>query len=110
MKKSFIFLLILIINFLFTNPILLGNILPITNLIIQDKMVNLNSIFNIPVEIKDVKDLYGIGFNIKYDNTKLEFINVYEGEFLKSDNQTTLFLKNIDEKKCYYSNRYFKSW
>lgn len=100
MKKSFIFLLILIINFLFTNPILLGNILPITNLIIQDKMVNLNSIFNIPVEIKDVKDLYGIGFNIKYDNTKLEFINVYEGEFLKSDNQTTLFLKNIDEKNA----------
>lgn len=101
MKQKFIILFTLLIIFLFSYSFSLSKNFPTTKIIIQNLNINMNSSFKLGVEIKNVTDLYGIGFDIKFDKKFLDIIDIYEGEFLKSDNKETLFLKKIDKENAF---------
>ena len=51
--------------------------------------------FTLDLSAADVYDLAGWQFDITFDPTRLEAIQVNEGSFLKSDGQTTFFRKGV---------------
>lgn len=70
-----------------------------TKLSISKLLVDLNSEFEVKVNISEVENLYGFGFTLSYDKEYLDLIDLVEGDFLKKDGVSTLFLKNIDKEK-----------
>lgn len=64
-----------------------------TKVLITALQTDLDSSFEIPVLIQEVENLYGFGFTLNYDKEYLDFEDVIEGEFLKKDGVSTLFLK-----------------
>ncbi|MDI6861581.1 MAG: stalk domain-containing protein [Caldisericia bacterium] len=70
-----------------------------TKVLINKIDVDLDSSFEIPILIQEVENLYGFGFTLTYDKEFLDFEDVIEGEFLKKDGVSTLFLKNVNEEK-----------
>ena len=69
-----------------------------TKILIEKTVVDLNSEFEVKIKVNDVANLYGFGFTLKYDKEYLNLIDVVEGDFLKKDGVSTLFLKNIDKE------------
>ena len=51
----------------------------------------------IDIRVADVTDLGGYGFDLVFDPTALKYIAIEEGEFLKANGTTTLFLPKVDE-------------
>ena len=70
-----------------------------TKLIIDSLSVDENSEFDVNIKISEVENLYGFGFTVTYDKDYLDLIDVNEGDFLKKDGNSTLFLKNINKEK-----------
>ncbi len=70
-----------------------------TKILIEKTAVDLDSEFEVKINISEVENLYGFGFTLKYDKEYLDLIDVVEGDFLKKDGVSTLFLKNIDKEK-----------
>ncbi len=70
-----------------------------TKVYIEKILVDLNSTFEVNINIEEVENLYGFGFTLTYDKESLDFEDVVEGEFLKKDGVSTLFLKNVNKDK-----------
>ncbi|HON83997.1 MAG TPA: stalk domain-containing protein, partial [Caldisericia bacterium] len=70
-----------------------------TKILIEKISVNPGSEFEIKINVNDAANLYGFGFTLKYNKEYLDLIDVVEGDFLKKDGVSTLFLKNIDKEK-----------
>jgi hypothetical protein len=60
----------------------------------------INQPFQVDINIDDVIDLYGWEFKLGWDATLLEALNITEGGFLKSQNDT-LFVININNTEGY---------
>jgi len=69
-----------------------------TKILIEKTVVDLDSEFEVEIKVSDVENLYGFGFTLKYDKEYLNLIDIVEGDFLKKDGVSTLFLKNIDKE------------
>ncbi|MGB9749657.1 MAG: stalk domain-containing protein [Caldisericia bacterium] len=83
-----------------TKTVSLKVILATRTKILIDKLgVDLDSEFNVNVKVSEVENLYGFGFTFKYDKDYLDLVDVVEGDFLKKDGTSTLFLKNINKEK-----------
>jgi len=70
-----------------------------TKIFIDSLSVDQNSEFEANVKVSEVENLYGFGFTVNYDKEYLDFVDVVEGDFLKKDGVSTLFLKKIDKDK-----------
>ncbi|MCX8095220.1 MAG: stalk domain-containing protein [Caldisericia bacterium] len=70
-----------------------------TKILVNGINADLNSSFDVPIIIKEVDNLYGFGFTLTYDKEYLDLEDIIEGEFLKKDGASTLFLKNINKDK-----------
>ena len=53
--------------------------------------IHTNDIFTLDIRAENITDLAGWQFDIAFDSTVLEAINVSEGDFLKADGGTTFF-------------------
>ncbi|MGB9844066.1 MAG: stalk domain-containing protein, partial [Caldisericia bacterium] len=83
-----------------TKTVSLKVILATRTKILIDKLgVDLDSEFNVNVKVSEVENLYGFGFTFKYDKDYLDLVDIIEGDFLKKDGTSTLFLKNINKEK-----------
>jgi sugar lactone lactonase YvrE len=71
-----------------------------TKLYVEKTLADLNSSFEVNINIEEVENLYGFGFTLTYDKDYLDFEDVVEGNFLKKDGVSTLFLKNINKEKA----------
>jgi hypothetical protein len=60
----------------------------------------MNQSFRVDISIDDVVDLYGWEFKLGWDATLLEALNITEGGFLKSQNDT-LFVISINNTEGY---------
>jgi hypothetical protein len=58
--------------------------------------VTIGEIFNVPVDISQVSDLYAFQFDLSYDPTILELLNVSEGSFLASAGTTFFIQPTVD--------------
>lgn len=75
------------------------NILPAI-LSIEPKIINVhtNQNFTVRVEIDKVAGLYGTSFDIVFDPSLLQGVDIIEGNFLNQNGLQTAFLRTIDNK------------
>lgn len=58
-----------------------------------------NTTFDLSIKISSVTDLFGYSIKIRFDEQKLSFINVVEGDLLKSSGKDTVFENVVDAGK-----------
>lgn len=54
-------------------------------------------IFTIGIHVKDINDLYGTAFTLRFDPSMLFFIDAREGAFLKGGGHSTSFMASLEE-------------
>lgn len=54
-------------------------------------------ILSVDVRIDGVAELSGYGFDLVFDASALRYVDMEEGDFLKADGTTTMFMSNIDQ-------------
>jgi hypothetical protein len=64
----------------------------------HENVVEANEEFTVELRAKEITDLYGAKFNVKYDNDMLEVVSVDQGEFMKANGQTTFFKYDTDDE------------
>ncbi|HID56974.1 TPA: hypothetical protein EYP37_10635, partial [Candidatus Poribacteria bacterium] len=51
----------------------------------------------VEIKVREVQDLYGIQFDVRYDPKALSFVSAEEGDFLSSDGISTFFNPPTDD-------------
>ncbi len=54
---------------------------------------------SIPIKIENAKNLYGYSIHIEFEPENLKIIEIQEGEFLKGNNISTIFLSKVDVER-----------
>ena len=94
-----VILILFVITFTYSGPLIsqtyLGFRPPIVN-------TSINSSFQIDIVINNVENLYGVAFDVVYDNQFLSFDTITEGTFLNEngEEQTVLMYYNHEEIGC----------
>ena len=57
---------------------------------------SVGEILSVDFRIEGVTELSGYGFDLVFDTSALRYVDMEEGEFLKGDGTTTMFMSNIE--------------
>ena len=69
---------------------------PEVKITMEDEVADFGEVVTFSVGVSDGEDVFSYGFDLVYDPAVMKFVEVKEGEFLKSDGEETSFLGGLE--------------